>query len=161
MRRAREQADVVVAVMHAGGEGEGQLHTPHGEEVAFGDARGDTRAFAHAMIDAGAHAVFGSGPHVVRGVDRRRGRPIVYSTGNFAGFHTFPTSGALGLSAHAQVRVDAQGRVTSGRWTALRLLEPGRPVLDPARTSTALATQLSREDFATPGLRPDGRLAGR
>jgi hypothetical protein len=158
VRRARLRADVVIVVMHAGGEGTGQTHTPHGTEVAFGEARGNTRAFAHAVVDAGAHAVFGSGPHVVRGVERRHGRPIFYSTGNFAGFHTFPTAGLLGLSAVAQVRVDDRGRVRGGRWTSVRLTPPGRPAVDPGRASAALAARLSREDFAYPGLEPDGDL---
>ena len=111
VRRARRNADVVVVTMHAGAEGVGETHTPLGEEVAFGEARGDTRAFAHAVVDAGASVVLGSGPHVIRGVERHRGGLIVYSTGNFAGYHTFPTAGLLGLSAVVTVRIDARGEV--------------------------------------------------
>lgn len=40
-------------------------------------------AFAHAMIDAGAHMFVGHGPHVVRGVEIYKGRPILYSVGDF------------------------------------------------------------------------------
>lgn len=76
--------------MHAGGEGAAQTHTPVGEEIAFGERRGNTRAFAHAVVDAGADAVFGSGPHVIRGVELRRGVPITYSTGNFVGYTPSP-----------------------------------------------------------------------
>jgi len=158
VREARRRADVVVVVMHAGAEGADQTRTPHGVEVAYGEARGDTRAFAHAAIDAGAHAVLGSGPHVVRGVERRRGRPIVYSTGNFTGFHTFPTEGTMGLSALVEVRIAADGVVRGGRWTSIRLAPPGRPSVDPEGTSATLAAQLSRADFARPGLRADGTL---
>jgi len=39
--------------------------------------------FAHAMIDAGAHMFVGHGPHVVRGVEIYKGRPILYSVGDF------------------------------------------------------------------------------
>ena len=46
---------------------------PHGHEHAFGEDRGNARAFAHAAIDAGADLVVGSGPHVIRGVERYRG----------------------------------------------------------------------------------------
>lgn len=159
VRRAATLADITVVVMHAGGEGSEQTHTPVGEEVAFGERRGDTRAFAHAVVDAGADAVFGSGPHVIRGVESRGEAPIAYSTGNLAGYHTFPTSGTLGLSAIVEVRIDAAGRLRGGRWIPLRILEPGRPVTDREEgTSTALAARLSAEDFTTPGLRPNGRL---
>jgi poly-gamma-glutamate synthesis protein (capsule biosynthesis protein) len=39
--------------------------------------------FARAAIDAGAAAVVGHGPHVLRGIEIYRGRPILYSLGNF------------------------------------------------------------------------------
>jgi poly-gamma-glutamate capsule biosynthesis protein CapA/YwtB (metallophosphatase superfamily) len=40
-------------------------------------------ALAHALVEAGAGIVFGHSPHVVRGVEIHRGRPILYSTGDF------------------------------------------------------------------------------
>jgi len=158
VRRAQGQADVVVVTMHAGAEGSDQVHVPAGDEVAFGEARGPTRRFARAMVDAGAHAVLGSGPHVIRGVERRRGRPIVYSTGNFVGFHTFPNAGVLGLASAVQVRIGEDGDVQRGTWIPLRLTGPGQPSVDPAGESTALAAQLSEEDFAVPAVEPDGDL---
>ena len=39
--------------------------------------------FAHAVIDAGADIVFGHSCHVFRGVEIYRGRPILYSAGDF------------------------------------------------------------------------------
>ncbi|MBI5643992.1 MAG: CapA family protein [Deltaproteobacteria bacterium] len=39
--------------------------------------------FAHAMIDAGADIVFGHSCHVFQGVELYRGRPIIYSAGDF------------------------------------------------------------------------------
>ena len=50
-------------------------------------------AFAHAMIDAGADVVVGHGPHVLRAVEIYRGRPILYSLGNF--LFEYETVGAL------------------------------------------------------------------
>jgi hypothetical protein len=162
VRRAATKADVTVVVMHAGGEGATQTHTPVGEEIAFGERRGDTRAFAHAVVDAGADAVFGSGPHVIRGVELRRGVPITYSTGNFVGYHTFSTAGAFSLSAVVEVRLDVEGRLRGGRWLPVRLLGPGRPAVDrKTRMSTLLAAHLSDVDFATPGLCADGRFISR
>ncbi|HEV7174836.1 MAG TPA: CapA family protein, partial [Solirubrobacteraceae bacterium] len=74
VRRARRSASLVVVIIHAGAEGAGALHTPHGSEFFVGENRGNPRAFAHAVIDAGASLVVGSGPHVIRGVERYRGR---------------------------------------------------------------------------------------
>ena len=39
--------------------------------------------FARAMIDAGADVFAGHGPHVLRGIEIYRGRPILYSLGDF------------------------------------------------------------------------------
>lgn len=38
---------------------------------------------AHILIDAGANVVYGHSPHVFRGIEIYKGRPILYSTGNF------------------------------------------------------------------------------
>jgi poly-gamma-glutamate synthesis protein (capsule biosynthesis protein) len=39
--------------------------------------------FARAMIDAGADMFVGHGPHVLRGIEIYKGRPILYSLGDF------------------------------------------------------------------------------
>lgn len=39
--------------------------------------------FAHHLIDCGADIVFGHSAHVFQGIEIYRGRPILYSTGNF------------------------------------------------------------------------------
>jgi len=41
------------------------------------------RELARKLIDAGADAVIGSHPHVTQGAEMYRGKPIVYSLGNF------------------------------------------------------------------------------
>jgi hypothetical protein len=147
VRYADSQADVVVALMHAGAEGRDQTHTPVGVEVSYGEDRGDTRTFAHALVDAGADLVLGSGPHVIRGVERYRDRLIAYSLGNFAGWHNFSSGGTYDLSALLQVRVNGLGELVGGQWRSLHLQEPGIPERDPANASAALAVEVSREDF--------------
>src|SRR4051812_35739963 len=37
-----------------------------------------------AAIDAGADMILGHGPHVVNGIEFYKGKPIIYSIGNFA-----------------------------------------------------------------------------
>ncbi|RKN82061.1 CapA family protein [Paenibacillus ginsengarvi] len=70
---ARRQADYVIVSIHS-------------HEIKDGrkDAPADfLREFARRCIDEGAHAVIGHGPHVIRGVELYRGKPILYSLGNF------------------------------------------------------------------------------
>ena len=121
MRRARRRASLVVVIIHAGAEGAGALHTPHGSEFFVGENRGNPRAFAHAVVDAGASLVVGSGPHVIRGVERYRGRMIAYSLGNFVGYHTLAGGGVLSDSAILRVTLGADGRVLAGRWISMLL----------------------------------------
>jgi poly-gamma-glutamate synthesis protein (capsule biosynthesis protein) len=63
-------ADLVIPFMHWGWEREPE---PSARQ----------RRLARAMIDAGADAVVGAHPHCVQGAELYRGRPIVYSLGNF------------------------------------------------------------------------------
>ena len=72
IRRARQVhgADLVIPFMHWGWEN---------ERVA--NAR--QRQLARLMIDAGADAVVGGHPHVTQDIEHYRGKPIVYSVGNF------------------------------------------------------------------------------
>jgi len=147
VRYADTQADVVVALMHAGAEGREATHTPVGVEISYGEDRGDTRAFAHALVDAGADLVLGSGPHVIRGIERYRNRLIAYSLGNFAGWHNFASGGTYDLSALLTIRINGLGEVLGGQWRSLRLSAPGIPQPDPSNESASLAVDVSREDF--------------
>lgn len=146
VRRARRRARIVVVIIHAGAEGANQLHTPHGEEHYAGEDRGNPRAFAHAVIDAGASVVLGSGPHVVRGVERYRGHLVAYSLGNFVGYHTLGDSGVLADSGILRLTLDPDGRLRAARWISLRI-SGGLPRPDPAGASARLAAALSRQDF--------------
>jgi len=147
VRKAKQQADVVVVLFHAGAEGADKTHTPPGAERAYGEFRGDSRAFAHAMVDAGASLVLGSGPHVIRGIERYDRRLIAYSLGNFAGWDNFKLGGNLSLSGLLTVRVDRNGDVLDGRWLSLKIAEPGVPDTDSRHSSARLVTELSKKDF--------------
>jgi hypothetical protein len=148
VRRAASEADLVIVLMHAGAEGSNQTHTPQGAEHAYGEFRGETRSFAHAVVDAGADLVLGSGPHVLRGLERYEDRLIAYSLGDFAGWGNFGLAGNLDLSGLLTVRLDKSGELVDGRWYSLRLASPGVPETDPKRASLHLVQQLSEQDFA-------------
>jgi poly-gamma-glutamate capsule biosynthesis protein CapA/YwtB (metallophosphatase superfamily) len=160
---AARNANVVVVFMHAGAEGAGHAHTPNHDEAAFGELRGNPRAFAHVAVDAGADVVLGSGPHVLRGMELRHGRLIAYSLGNLAGYRNFARGGRSALSGLLRVRVGPRGSFAAGSLTSLRLVGPGVPVIDSTGAAGTLVSALSRQDFGAHGLevRGDGTLTAR
>jgi hypothetical protein len=153
VKRAAARADVVVVAIHAGAEGSTANHVPQGTEYYLGENRGNSRAFTHAVIDAGADLVVGSGPHVVRGVQWYHGRLIAYSLGNLAGWHTFGLGGTLSESAVLSVTLGRDGQVERGRWTSLELEDPGIPEPDSTHASLTLVNQLSKTDFGSAAAR--------
>jgi hypothetical protein len=160
VERAARRAHVVIAAMHAGAEGSSALHVTGETEVYAGENRGNPRAFAHAMIDAGADLVLGSGPHVLRGMEVYRGRLAAYSLGDFAGYRNFSIDGMLGVSCILRVKLAADGRLLGGRVVPVRLVDEGRPVLDASGEAIRLVSQLSRDDFgaAAAPISADGRI---
>jgi poly-gamma-glutamate synthesis protein (capsule biosynthesis protein) len=74
-------ADIVIPFIHWGNE---MKHAPTQEQ----------RTQAKRWIDAGATAVIGGHPHVTQTIDSHRGRPIVYSLGNFV-FDYYPVDPAI------------------------------------------------------------------
>ena len=69
MRKADVWADLVIVMMHAGAEGADHQHVRPGTEWFLGENRGNSIAFAHAVVRAGADLVVGRGPHVLRGME--------------------------------------------------------------------------------------------
>ena len=165
VREADRRADLVIVTMHAGAEGRGRTHVTAGEEVHLGESRGDTVAFAHAVVDAGADLVIGHGPHVLRGMEWYRGRLIVYSLANFSGYENFSLLGAQDTTAILKATIRADGTWVRGRLVPIRMVDPGTPVLDPAEAAHGIVRELSRQDFGaraarvtvTGGILPPGR----
>jgi poly-gamma-glutamate capsule biosynthesis protein CapA/YwtB (metallophosphatase superfamily) len=81
IRRLRAEADVLIVHAHFG-----ENYRPVTEYQ---------RETARRLIDAGADVVNGHHPHVAQGIDVYRGKPIVYSLGNF----TFGTPGRFSEEA--------------------------------------------------------------
>jgi hypothetical protein len=76
--RIRAAADIVIVHAHFGAN--------------YKDVTPYQRDIARKIIDAGADAVNGHHSHTAQGVDVYRGKPIIYSLGNF----TFGTPGRFG-----------------------------------------------------------------
>lgn len=74
VRDARRQADWVVVSVHAH-----ELLSTVGYDVPADFIP----TFCRAAVDAGADLIIGHGPHRLRGVEIYRGKPILYSLGNF------------------------------------------------------------------------------
>jgi len=82
IREARRQADWVIFSFHSHEFGPaGRLAAT--TEVELDEPAGFAVEFARAAIEAGADVVAGHGPHVTLGIEIHRGRPILYSLGNF------------------------------------------------------------------------------
>ena len=111
----RAGADVIIPFMHWGWERE-----PEPSERQ--------RQLARLMIDAGADAVVGGHPHVTQGADTYRGKPIIWSLGNFV-FDGFELPAAK-LGWLLRLSVDRHGIVA---WDTLqaRMDEAGTPTPEP------------------------------
>jgi poly-gamma-glutamate capsule biosynthesis protein CapA/YwtB (metallophosphatase superfamily) len=116
IRRALEveHADIVIPVMHWGWEDEG-----------YSSER--QRVFSRRMLDAGAAMVVGGHPHVTQGAEIYRGKPIIYSLGNFLfnGFDTEATTTGWLLEASVN-----KSKVTRWRTRVVRLAANGVPRVD-------------------------------
>ena len=147
VKKAAANADVVIVTMHAGAEGSSHTRVIRGTEMFLGENRGNSRAFTHAVVDAGADLVIGSGPHVLRGMEWYRGHLIAYSLGNFAGYKVFSLGGPLSTSGILRVTLRGNGAFDSGTLVPTRMVGGGIPALDPAESAHGIVRTLSREDF--------------
>ena len=96
IQKARPLVDVLLVAFHWSAE---LLETPKPYQLELG----------HAAIDAGADGVLGTHPHILQGIELYRGKPILYSLGNYA----------FGSRSHkaadsALVRLRFQGRTLAG-----------------------------------------------
>ena len=91
VRNAKALADYVVVSIHAHESGRDRS-IPADFVIEF----------ARAVIDAGADVLVGHGPHVLRGVEIYKGKPILYSLGDFV----FQNETLLRLPAENYARYD-------------------------------------------------------
>ncbi|UVC15381.1 CapA family protein [Mesorhizobium onobrychidis] len=105
VRRGKQFSDFCIITNHG--------HEPDwSEEVSQGPADYE-QSFACKMIDAGADAYIGHGPHLLRGIEIYKGRPILYSLGNFFYDHLRTPAGADMFEAYGKdPRIDTDAEVT-------------------------------------------------
>jgi hypothetical protein len=151
--KAGSQADIVVIQVHWGDEGADQTHVRPGlERLNGGEPRGDSIAFAHAVIDAGADIVFGHGPHTLRAMEIYEGRLIAYSLGNFAGGGGLKGDGNLGWGGVLTATLTGNGTFAGGRFTSTYFTNhPGQPLPDSRNRGLNLLRELTKADFPATG----------
>jgi hypothetical protein len=143
----RPLVDLLVVTFHAGAEGSGALHLPFAAESLGHEPRGELRAWAHAVVEAGADLVVGHGPHVLRGVELWQGRLIAYSLGNFATYRGFNLAGPQALTGVLQVEFAPDGTRARAQLLPMRQIPLQGPAPDPERASARLLRALSDDDF--------------
>jgi Bacterial capsule synthesis protein PGA_cap len=113
------RADIVIPVMHWGWE----------HDLLASQRQ---RQLARLMIDAGADAVVGGHPHVTQDIEHYRGKPIIYSLGNFVfdGFSDAKNNTGWLL----RLEVDRQG-VRHWQTVVARIDKEGTPHPGPASDS--------------------------
>lgn len=142
-----ESHDLVMVSMHMGAEGEEATRLPFAEEIFHGERRGDSVAFAHAVVDAGADLVIGHGPHVARAIELYRDRLIAYSLGNFCTYYGINVRGLNGLAPILRVELAADGRFLAGEIVSARQMRPDGPQLDASHEAAKLIAGLTQLDF--------------
>ncbi len=136
VRRLKRRDGVVVAIGHCGLE-----YVPYPPPYVV-------RAF-RAIADAGADCVIGHHPHVPQGVEWHRGRPIVYSLGNFV---FYQETNLLYRKTGFCVSLRLRGpEVTAVEWHSYRITRYGLRTLN-TQEDRAFRQDLSRvsRPFLTP-----------
>jgi poly-gamma-glutamate capsule biosynthesis protein CapA/YwtB (metallophosphatase superfamily) len=110
--RTRDKADIVIPYLHWGVE-----HLRGPEE--------DQAKLARKMIEAGADAVIGAHPHISQTVDWYRGKPIVYSLGNFV-FNYYPHDPAVYYGWVVRITFDGTG-VSEMKTSVVKIEPTGLP----------------------------------
>ncbi len=156
VKKADENADVVVISVHAGAEGTSALNVRNKTEYFYGENRGNKVLFSHTLIDAGADLVLGHGPHVPRAMELYKGKLIAYSLGNFMGYRTLSSRGKLGYSLVLEADLDPVGNFTGGKIIPIHINSKGIPYMDSKFRSVGLIRKLTQSNFPNTPLKIDG-----
>ncbi|MEG4291233.1 CapA family protein [Microcoleus sp. C2C3] len=157
IKKAKQNADIVVISVHAGAEGTGALNVRNKNEFFYGENRGNMVLFSRTMIDAGADLILGHGPHVPRAMELYKGKLVAYSLGNFLGYRTLSTAGTLGQSLILDVKMTPQGDFVSGKIIPVQLDGRGVPAVDNKFRTVGLIGRLTKSDFPNSGLTIDDK----
>lgn len=143
-----DKYDIIIVSFHGGAEGKDALHIKDSTETYLGENRGNSIAFAHTVIDAGADMVIGHGPHVLRAMEVYKNKLIAYSLGNFLTYGNMNISGITGVNVILQAEIDEQnGNFIRGKLISVRQVGYGIPILDESYEGFYLIKDLTSEDI--------------
>lgn len=126
VKKAKEEADVIIVSMHAGTE----------YKTKSGSFQQD---FAHSAIDAGADLVIGHHPHVVQEVEEYNGKYIIYSLGNFVFDQMWSNETRLG--AVAEIIFDGK-EIKNVRFEAVKIFDYSQASLIEGKESERIFERL-------------------
>ena len=133
-------SDVTVVIMHAGLE--------YAEEPTE-----TQKGFAHAAIDAGADLVIGHHPHVVQTAELYKGKPILYSLGNFVFDQGWSNDASRGLAVDIRLGKEGVRRII---WRPLAVAASGQPSFGEGDTVGSVLSRVGALAEATPAFVPRG-----
>lgn len=135
IKKLRDQCDYLVVYVHWGIE---RNETPEDYQRSLGKQ----------YIDAGADVVIGSHPHVLQGVEYYKGKPIVYSLGNFIFGSSIPKTALLKVQWDGE---DSQLTFVPGTSSAgyTRVLENTAQKADFASYMTGISYGVTVEEDGT------------
>jgi hypothetical protein len=145
----------VVVTAHVGAEGRAAQRTPNAVERYVGEDRGNSVAFAHAAVEAGATVVIGHGPHVLRAIEWWNSALILYSMGNLINYGPFGMAPPMNRGAVVCATLDSAGLPRDVVLRSTRQPMPGTVLADSTNRARALVDSLSRLDFPATGARVD------
>ena len=148
---AAERYGRVVVTAHFGAEGRAAQRTPNAVERYVGEDRGNSVAFAHAAVEAGATVVIGHGPHVLRAIEWWNSALILYSMGNLINYGPFRLAPPMNRGAVVCATLDSAGVPRDAVLHATRQPMPGTVVPDSTNRGRVLVDSLSRLDFPATG----------
>jgi len=147
VKRLDERCDIVIVSFHGGAEGAENRHITCGNEIFYGEDRGNVYAFAHGMIDAGADVIFGHGPHVTRAVELYNDRFIAYSLGNFCTYGRFNLLDHNGVAPIIVLTVNKKGVFQEGKILPVIQDYKKGPRIDPEGRAIFELIELTSMDF--------------
>lgn len=158
---AKDDADIVIVLVHGGGEGREALHVPRTMEYVGPEPRGRMVAFSRRVVDAGADLVVVFGSHAPRAMEFHQDRLIAYGLGNFWTHGPFDIQSPNHLSLVLRVTLERGGALREARIVPMRLRHPGLPYPDPAAWVVSWLKRYSKADFpdSAPFITREGLLS--
>jgi poly-gamma-glutamate capsule biosynthesis protein CapA/YwtB (metallophosphatase superfamily) len=144
----------VIVTMHIGAEGPSARHTYDRAERFAGEDRGNSVAFAHAAMEAGASLVIGHGPHVLRAMEwgGPRGQALAaYSLGNLVTYGPFTHAGYADHGVILCATLDGDGAIRDAVLRSTLQRAPGIVGPDADQRGARDISELSRRDFPRTG----------